>query len=422
MPAALYNTESGFENAASGGNPTPNPPVSAGSGVAPVSEIFANGQGIALAGSASQGTRFAIQFSTPPVGSNPSVPLTVPLTSSGVSTGVLVLVCGTDANGAGGTPGSCTATGIGGTSLITSANNNVAIYEVAFANPSALETASIVVSVNPTINLNLNPPVGGSPQVNLAETAQATFAPFYPATATGFALVGMAQPMTAQLSSAGAPIPRFIQNFQPTPPITLFQYSKCACDLLFPWVVADANFTTAIIVANTSLDPCGGVTCGSGFTAKPQAGNVTFWFFGTTDITEDATNGGANTPPGPTPANVIGCQTTAAAPAPCALTTTTTGRPVPAGSYVAFIISPNTAIAGAQNSKNNLGPLVDGATGKVATNFAGYVIAQSEFQYCHGIANILSGSNLSDTYLGLVLDNGSQLGRTNQTFSDRLEN
>jgi len=67
---------------------------------------------------------------------------------------------------------------------------------------------------------------------------------------------------------------------------------------------------------------------------------------------------------------------------------------------------------------------MDAATGKTATNFAGYVIAQAEFQYCHGIAS-LSGVGLTpQTYLGLVLDKSrrGELQRTTQVFSDRLEN
>jgi hypothetical protein len=223
--------------------------------------------------------------------------------------------------------------------------------------------------------------------------------------------------------------------------------------MLFPWVVADATYTTSIVIANTSLDPCAGAgaTCNSGFTALPQSGNVTFWFFGTSDITFDSSNGASATPPGPTAANVVGCQTTAAAPAPCAPTANTTAHPVPPGSYVAFVISPSGAIAGAQTAKNNLGPIVDGATNKVAANFAGYVIAQSEFQYCHGVANVAAqgpnGVSLSNTYLGLVLDkarnytgtitgsvgtapsggtititNTGELPRTKQTFADELEN
>jgi hypothetical protein len=305
------------------------------------------------------------------------------------------------------------------------------VYEVAFSNPNALEYLEVPFYVNPTVNLNANPPVGGTPQVGVSATAQASFAPFYAASSAGYAPVGAAQPMVAKLTtgtSGGAPIPRFRMDFEPNPALALYSYSKCACDLLFPWVVADATYTTSIIVSNTSLDPCGGTACGSGFTAVPQSGNVTFWFFGTTDITFDSSNGAANTPPGPTAGNVIAMQTTGGA----------TPKPVPPGSYVAFVISPSPAIAGAQTAKNNLGPIVDGATGKVATSFAGYVIAQSEFQYCHGVANI-SASGLSNTYLGLVLDkarstsrrgggtspsstSGVQLQRTLQGFADELEN
>ena len=373
VPNALYSTESGLEFPGAPctalADPTPNPPTGASSGTWPGGLAFTNPNGICKAGSASQGTRFAIQLSNIPAGSNPSVPLQLELESGTTDndTGVVVQVCGYDANGAGGTPGSCAASGaLPGTSLVPA--SGLVVYEVAFDNPNALEFLEVPFYVNPTINLNANPPVGGTPQVGLTATAQASFAPFYLASATGFAAVGAAQPMNSVLNATGAPIPRFRQDFAPNPAVALFSFNKCACDMLFPWVVADATYTTSIIVANTSLDPCAGTNCSAGFTALPQSGNVTFWFFGTTDITFDSSNGATTTPPGPTAANVIGCQTTAAAPAPCAPTANTTAHPVPAGSYVAFIISPSGAIGGSQTAKNNLGPIVDGATGKVATS------------------------------------------------------
>jgi hypothetical protein len=179
------------------------------------------------------------------------------------------------------------------------------------------------------------------------------------------------------------------------------------------------------VVANTSFDPCGGAACSAGFLASPQPGKVKFWFFGTNDFNFDPTHFA----PGANPGQVIAPQTSVT---------------VPAGSYVAFVVSPSTAVAGGQTAGNGLGPIMDAATGKVATPFAGYVIAQSEFQYCHGIAS-LSGVGLSpQTYLGLVLDKardltgtltlatgatgtitltntGSQLQRTKQTFADELE-
>jgi hypothetical protein len=182
--------------------------------------------------------------------------------------------------------------------------------------------------------------------------------------------------------------------------------------MLFPWVVGNSAINTSIVVANTSLDPCGGTACAAGFVAQPQSGKVTFWFFGTSDFNfNPATFGSATTAD-----TVIASQQSVA---------------VPPGSYMAFVISPSSAVAGGQTAGNGLKP-IEGA-------FAGYVIAQSEFQYCHGIAP-LSGVGLTpQTYLGLVLDKSSrgsrggnnsnssyggatQLLRTDQAFADDLEN
>ena len=277
------------------------------------------------------------------------------------------------------------------------------VFEVAFSDPNAIEFANVSVGVDPTINLNANPPVGGTPQVGVTGTANASFAPFYATSTPG---VGAAQLLTTSF-----PIPRFVDNRLPTPPINLYTYGKCACDMLFPWVVGNSAINTSIVVANTSLDPCGGSSCAAGFTASPQSGHVTFWFFGTADFNfNPATFGSATTAD-----TVIAPQTSTAS--------------VPPGSYMAFVISPSSAVAGGQTAGNGLKP--------ISGPFAGYVIAQSEFQYCHGIAS-LSGVGLNpQTYLGLVLDkadslfggpispslpNEFQLQRTNQTFADELKN
>jgi hypothetical protein len=220
--------------------------------------------------------------------------------------------------------------------------------------------------------------------------------------------VGSAQKLTSSF-----PIPRFVDNPLPTPPVSLYTYGKCACDMLFPWVVGNSAINTSIVVANTSLDPCGGTACAAGFVAQPQSGKVTFWFFGTSDFNFNPTTFGSAT----TADTVIASQTSVT---------------VPAGSYMAFVISPSSAVAGGQTAGNGLKP--------IAGPFAGYVIAQSEFQYCHGIAS-LSGVGLNpQTYLGLVLDKSSsgrgrrgggssssisgatELLRTDQAFSDNLEN
>ncbi len=412
VPNALYNTETGINFDPLLANPVPNPPAGTGSnGVAPAGVAFnspAHNTGISTAGEPSQGTRLAIHFSGIPLGSNPSVPLHVDLETGAIGadtdTGVMVMVCGTDSHGQGGTTAACAADGIGGTSQIAlDANGNgLVVYEVAFADPNALEFANVVVYVNPTIAPNSSLAVGGSPQVGVTGSANAGFAPFY---ATSVAGIGAAHTLTT-----GFPIPRFVDNRLPTPPVSLFTYGKCACDMLFPWVVGNSAINTSIVVANTSLDPCNGTACAAGFTAQPQSGNVTFWFFGTADFNfNPATFGSATTAD-----TVIAPQTSVS---------------VPAGSYMAFVVSPSTSVAGGQTAGNGLKP--------IAGPFAGYVIAQSQFQYCHGIAS-LSGVGLTpQTYLGLVLDKArtiffggtavvspfaQQLQRTNQAFADELEN
>ena len=425
VPNALYNTETGINYDGTLALPAPNPPdgIGANGNLAPVGTPFNSGgssgatggtTGIASAGEVSNGTRFAIHFSGIPIGSNPSVPLKVDLETGGAQsdndTGVLVLVCGLDAHGQG-APTACTTTGaIAGTALIPQdANGNGTVfYEVAFADPNALEFANVTVYVNPTVALNANPPVGGTPQVGVTGTATASFAPFYATSTPG---VGAAQQLTSSF-----PIPRFVDNRLPSPPISLFTYSKCACDMLFPWVVGNSAINTSIVVANTSMDPCNGTACAAGFTAQPQSGRVTFWFFGTSDFNFNPATFGSATDA----STVIASQQSVL---------------VPPGSYMAFVISPSSAVAGGQTAGNGLKP--------IAGPFAGYVIAQSEFQYCHGIAS-LSGVGLTpQTYLGLVLDkarlrffggvqvgalpNNSfvdsiQLQRTIQTYADELEN
>jgi hypothetical protein len=385
VPNALYNTESGFMYPATLANPVPgNPPPGTGpSGAAPVGTPLVNSPGgIALAGTVTQGTRIAVRFGTAPVGSNPTFPNIVTLTSNNIPTGAMALVTGSDANGAGGTPVTTS-----GSTPVASAAGGVAVYEVLFSTSGAIETATITISVAPKVDLTASP---ATPEI-ASFTASAGFAPFY-AASTG---AGTASLMTSTLITTGSgssavtsfPIPRFIDSLQG--PVTLYDYSRCACDLLFPWVVGDSTFTTSIVVANTSLDPCaGGSSCTAGFSAKPQAGKVTFWYFGTTGISLD-------------PATPISTQASQ-----------TSTSSVPAGSYLAHIISPSAA-----------GTTVANGLVKLAANFAGYVIAQAQFQYCHGVASI--SANVpgfgTQTYIGLTLDTtGSQLPRTTQTQQDGL--
>lgn len=397
VPNALYNTESGLmfpstAAAPAGGN---NPPPGTGSSyLSPGGTPFFNVQGIEKAGTVTQGTRFYLKFGAVPGGSNPSIPNVVRLRSNSVTTGYIALVLGADANGAGGAPagtsggiptimaGACTA----GCTTISSLSGGMAVYEVIFSNPSAIEAARIDVYTGPTVALTASP---STPEVGPAAlTATAGFAPFYPSGVNG---VNNARQMTSTATSVfnssdgsttySYPIPRFIDNQQGA--VTFYDYSKCACDLLFPWVVGDSTFTTSIVIANTSLDPCNGAlltipsgTCSAGFLAAPQSGKVTFWYFGTVGISTDPT----------TPISTQASQTSTVS--------------VPAGSYLAHIVSPGAAGTTTANGLN-----------KLSANFAGYVIAQAQFQYCHGIAAI--GSSLpgfgTQTYIGLTLDKGNQV-------------
>jgi len=111
--------------------------------------------------------------------------------------------------------------------------SGLVVYEVAFSDPNTLETASINVSVNPTVNLSANPPLGGSPQVNVTAQAVAGFAPFYAASAG----TSVAQLMSPQLIAASpasvppipasAPIPRFRDDLTGQTPIRLFSFVPC---------------------------------------------------------------------------------------------------------------------------------------------------------------------------------------------------
>jgi hypothetical protein len=414
VPSSFYNTESGFMFPPGAQVPTINPPqgISTLVGTSPAGSAFVSSgvnTGIASAGTVTQGTRFAVNFANIPAGTTISVPGSVPLvntTSGGLSqTGVIVAVGSTDANGAGGTVGT------GGT--ITSGTNFTVIYEVLFADPLVTESATITVTAN-VAAFN-----GTNPQVGVTTTATAGFAPWYTnvaGNAAGCPLQLIATPLSGGCPSGSAPtyglgpIPRFVTGFLPSPAINLFSFSRCACDLLFPYVVGDSTLATSIVIANTSMDPSNMPTpaTGVGFTASQQSGTVTFWFFGTTDISL-------------TPTQTVG---------PSAVVPPITSLPVPAGSYTALIIAPgsNTGAAGelalqaAANSGIKNPP--------IPNSFAGYVIAQSQFQYCHGVASIstpgiplTNGSGLSpQTYVGLVMDKATELQRTNQVFSDRLEN
>src|SRR5579864_6663497 len=383
VPGAIYNTESGFEYNSGTLVPSPNPPLGFGVGaVADLGHPFIdpNGTNIQAAGIATQGTRIAIQVSTPlPNGALLFFPIVVPIRnqSTGAQTGVMMADALVDQNGFGApflppAPTAFSFTPSGGGAAVTPTNTNfvqvtatapVITYEVLFSQPGALEYADIL----PTVVYNNNGLSTNLAQPGVTVTATASFAPI---------ASGLANPNRPQLDGFYS-TPRFTSSFK-TPADALFTISKCACDLLFPWVVSAGTIDTGIVVANTSMDPCGGNTaCTLPFTgpsqATPQVGAVTFYYFGTVGVGDH--NAVANLAP-----NV--------------------SLPVSAGGYVAHVLSQNTT------ATNGLGS---------RTNFAGYVIAQADFQYCHGVVDITgSGGGVIFNYVGLELD-APNLNRTNQT-------
>jgi len=170
-----------------------------------------------------------------------------------------------------------------------------------------------------------------------------------PATTTTPSTIGVefAPQSTVSTASSSAPIPRFGPSGSP---VSLFSISPCSCNLLFPFVTNIAGFDTGVAIANTSLDPYG---------TSPQTGTITLNYYGTTS------GGGA---------------------APATATTTSA---VAGGSELIFTLS---------NGGNFGVPATPG--------FEGYIIAQANFQYCHGFAFIsdVGAQKLAEGYLAIQLD------------------
>jgi len=172
----------------------------------------------------------------------------------------------------------------------------------------------------------------------------------------------------APLSTVGtadpsAPIPRFCDDGTTT---NLFKVSICQCQLLFPFVTQAPGFDTGIAIANTSLDTYNGVV--------PQTGTITLYFYG---------------------------QEAGGAAVPTSLASMTTSSPLPAGQVATY-----TLFGGAGNF---------GAGWSANPGFTGYIIAVSNFQWCHGFAFIsdLGAQKLAEGYLALQLDNGGLIRTPN---------
>jgi hypothetical protein len=384
VPGAIYNTESGFEFQPGALNQglAPNPPQ--GFGTIPVTAnafaLASVGYGgitagvntnISNAGVASSGTRLAISFTNIPQGASVFVPPIVylqrqfiaypggsPTVFNGVgggNTGVMVLTA-TNADGSG------TFTKVTTGTSLQQVTSGLAVYEILYADPFSLEYADVPVVVAYVSNLQQN-----LPQVGVTAQATIGFAPFFTSAAAG-------QPQS--VSNTGVlSVPRFIPGQGPQ---NLFLISKCACNLLYPYVVSQSGYDTGIALANTSLDP----GAPFGFFATPQSGNVTFFYFG------QGANGSA--PPA----------------------SQKTSKVVQAGTVLTYVASSGNPDFGLDNR---------------AAGFVGYVITQAEFQWCHayafigalGAGAVTPGQGtVSEGYLAIQIDLGG-LNRTVQASENK---
>jgi hypothetical protein len=377
VPGAVYDSESGFVNSldATHGDVPTNPltggPPTGGSGAGVAfSNVGGVDTGIALAGIATQGTRLVMRFSSIPNGSSVSVPNIVNLTNviGNTTTGVAVLITNTSNTGFGGTPAGAGTTTVAGTVGGITAPG-FAVYEVFFANPSALEQLAVPLTVSGTPNLPSN-----LPQPNTKAQIQGGFAPFYDSLdnvrRTAFAAGTESTVVVPNVLA----IPRFLQI---SPAADFYQISRCSCNLLFPFVTnaptAGGNYDTGIAIANTSLDPKNISPGFFGFNGSAQSGPVQLWYY----------NRNAATPAEPNFLSQGNTQcTNSTTPGSCTGTLTD----VPAGGMLTYILSSGGYIA--PDVGNAGSPVLLGATGVTGGAFQGYIIAQARFQYCHGFAFI----------------------------------
>jgi len=417
VPGAVYDSESGFVNkfaATQGDNPL-NPltgPAGGSSAGAPFTNVgctvpvgLGNSctTGIAGAGIATQGTRLALTFSSLQLGTKVSLPIVVNLQNvigSGV-TGVAVLIANPlpSASGFGGGPGGPGGTLIGNATVaVGGPTPAVAVYEVFFANPNALEKLAVTLFVSSgTPNLSINQPTPGAPSSQI----QGSFAPYYnppvggdheAAFPSGAEIAG-----TPGVTVGFLPIPRFIQTLVAQ---TFFQINRCSCNLLFPYVTNAVGFDTSIAIANTSLDP----GSANGFFGTPQSGPVQLWFYSRnpTGLTPPLGTTGVEPNFGFTQLNSQCTNANSTPPGSCTEPTTK----VPPGGYMVYTLFNGGAIPGGAT-----GSVLQSTAAAGATGFTGYIIAQARFQYCHGFAYIskqnapfTDPTNTSMGYLAIVLD------------------
>ncbi|MEP6714578.1 MAG: hypothetical protein ABJC09_03330 [Terriglobia bacterium] len=278
------------------------------------------------------GTRLSLTFTNIPTGMNVFVPLTVTAIDGAVLTNINSAV---SPSGPGNNTTAATSPNSVNTlnyyGLTAAGGTATAYYEVTTDN-AGLDMFSVPVVLNAATNAVVNQPA------NLAVTVSYA-------------------PVTPVINSAASYIPQFTTA---STPVNILGFTLCQTSLLFPFVTNQAGFETGLAISNTTKDPTG---------TKPQSGNCTLNYYGTSQTNPAATLA-PNNNEGPV------------------------GGPFASGESYAFTLTSALAI-------NPAGP----------ATFQGYIIAVCQFQDAHGFAYItyaFPGAS-SDTmgYLALVLGRGS---------------
>jgi hypothetical protein len=248
-----------------------------------------------------------------------------------------------------------------------------AVYEVIYSDPFGEDELTVPIGVTTTNAL---------PQtIDVSTTVKGGFAPSN-TSGDGIPLL---------TSATAGQLPRFFENLQQAG-AALFTITKCNCNLMFPFVSSASGFDTGVAVANTSLSP----TDPTYIQTLAQSGPVQFWYFqngalARTECTNVASKG------------------------VCPGTTF-----VPSGGVMTFTLARGSNTWGLCGANSN-----GSCAGLAATNFSGYMIAKTGFQYCHGFAYfsdldraVIPGIyGTSVGYLALVMDPSGSVGTVTGSFS-----
>jgi len=283
------------------------------------------------------------------------------------------------------------------------------VYEIMYADGGFIETMWIPFDINwCSLTIAPLPPPVATAQVGIGPVSNGAN------TATG---LPNNQPSQAVQGEGDYEFPRFVWGAagNPLAPQNVWYLDNCNCDLLFPYVAADAGYDTGFAISNTSADPYG---------TNRSDGYVQFFYYlnsllGQTFVTPKDAYGrnllgndgklaaGPASNVGPSggtykvytngvydPANSINARSSFQQ---------ITFNPVSAGDQFIALLSTGAWV----NGQKDLGWA--GTPG-----FEGYIFAVSGFPYCHGYAFISNGTTYqTEGYLALVIDEGRNLRRAN---------